>query len=160
MIVAAVADTHGKTEQIIKKLKLIHPDYVLFAGDYYSDGQKIISSLNVPGSSVAGNCDTSNRSKQEVIVSIKGHKIFLVHGHQFGVKRDLTRLSYRAQELEADAVVFGHTHIPFCEKIGELWMINPGSPNHSRGLGQGSFAIIEIDDDNRLKSAIIEIPQV
>ncbi len=158
MIVAAVADTHGKTELIIKKLKLLNPDHILFAGDYYDDGQKIIQVLNVPGNSVAGNCDTSNRMRQEEIISLMGYKIFLVHGHQFGVKRDLNRLNYRAQELEVDAVVFGHTHSPFCDKIGELWLINPGSPVNSRLSGQGSFAIIEIDNYG-LKPSIIAIPQ-
>lgn len=158
MIVAAVADTHGKTELIIKKLKLLNPDHILFAGDYYGDGQKIIKVLNVPGTSVAGNCDTSNRMQQEEIISLMGYKIFLVHGHQFGVKRDLSRLNYRAQELGVDAVVFGHTHSPFCDKIGELWLINPGSPVHSRFSGQGSFAIIEIDNHG-LKPSIINLTQ-
>ena len=158
MIVAAVADTHGKTELIIKNLKLLNPDHILFAGDYYSDGQKIIKVLNVPGNSVAGNCDTSNRMQQEEIISLMGHKIFLVHGHQFGVKRDFNRLHYRAQELSVDAVVFGHTHSPFCEKIGELWFINPGSPVHSRLPGQESFAIIEVDNHG-LKPSIMHISQ-
>ena len=156
MIVAAVADTHGKTELIIKKLRLLKPHHILFAGDYYSDGQKIIKVLNVPGNSVAGNCDTTNRMKKEAIINLLGYKIFLVHGHQFGVKSDFSRLSYRALELEANAVVFGHTHRPFCEKVGDLWMINPGSPLHSRCPGQGSFAIIDIDGEG-FKPAIINI---
>ena len=158
MIVAAVADTHGKTELIIQKLKLLKPDHILFAGDYYGDGQKIIKVLNVPGNCVAGNCDTSNRMQQEEIISLMGYKLFLVHGHQFGVKRDLNRLNYRAQELAVDAVVFGHTHSSFCDKIGKLWLINPGSPVHSRLSGQGSFAIIEIDNHG-FKPSIIHVSQ-
>jgi hypothetical protein len=158
VIVAAVADTHGKTELIIKKLRLLHLDFILFAGDYYGDGQKIIKVLNLPGNSVAGNCDTNNRMLQEEIINLMGYKIFLVHGHQYGVKRDLNRLNYRAQELAVDAVVFGHTHTPFCEKIGELWLINPGSPVHPRSSGQGSYAIIEVDN-NGLKPSIINISQ-
>jgi putative phosphoesterase len=158
VIVAAVADTHGKTELIIKELRLLNPDHILFAGDYYDDGQKIFKVLKIPGNSVAGNCDISNRMKQEEIISLMGYKIFLVHGHQFGVKRDLNRLKYRAQELAVDAVVFGHTHSPFCDKIGDLWLINPGSAAHSRWSGQGSFAIIEIDNHG-LKPSIKNLAQ-
>jgi hypothetical protein len=158
VIIAAVADTHGKTELIINKLKLLNPDHILFAGDYYADGQRIIKALKVSGNSVAGNCDTTNRMKQEEIINIMGYKIFLVHGHQFGVKRDLNRLNYRAQELAVDAVVFGHTHSPFCDNIDGLWFINPGSPVDSRLSEQGSFAIIEINDHG-LKPSIINVTQ-
>ncbi|MDD4803080.1 MAG: metallophosphoesterase [Syntrophomonas sp.] len=156
MIVAAVADTHGKTELIINKLRLINPDQLLFAGDHYSDGLRIAKTLDIPGSSVAGNCDGNYKKQQEKIIEIMGHRIFLVHGHQYGVKRDLNRLYYRSQELGVDAVVFGHTHIPCCEKKGALWMINPGSPVNYRLSDQGSFAIIEIDE-NGIKSGIISI---
>jgi putative phosphoesterase len=155
LIIAAVADTHGKIDLISDKLNEIKPDYILFAGDYYTDGQIISEKLNVPASIVAGNCDYTNRTKTEEIITISDFKILLVHGHQYGVKRDLNRIYYRAREIGADAVVFGHTHSPLCEKVGELWLINPGSPVSPR-LGCGSFALIEIVN-NVIKANIIEI---
>jgi len=156
LIIAAVADTHGNTELISQTLNEIKPDYILFAGDYYNDGEIISKSLNIAAAIVAGNCDLTNRAKQEEIVTFTNQKILLVHGHQYGVKRDLNRLYYRARELGVDAVVFGHTHSPFCDKVGDLWLINPGSPVSPRLPGQGSFALIEIDD-NGLKANIINI---
>jgi len=156
LIIAAVADTHGKTDSIIKRLLTINPDHILFAGDYYKDGQIIARRLKVPATIVAGNCDVTNRVNKEEIVSLMNYNILLVHGHQYGVKRDLNRLYYRARELGVDAVVFGHTHSPFCEKTDGLWMVNPGSPVDPRFSGPGSFAVIEIDDHG-LKPAIIEI---
>jgi len=145
LIIAVVADTHGRTGQITERLRRLRPDHILFAGDFYKDGQSISRCLNIPADIVAGNCDLSHRSKMEAVVSLGEYKILLVHGHQYGVKKDLNRLYYRGRELEVDAIVFGHTHSPWCEQIGEMWLINPGSPVMPRSAGPGSFAIITID---------------
>ncbi len=146
MIIAAVADTHGDTRAVIKNLADIKFDHLLFAGDYYKDGQMIARILKVPAHIVAGNCDVTHRSKQEEIITLLNYDILLVHGHQYGVKRDLNRLYYRAREADVNAVVFGHTHMPYCENTGGLWMINPGSPVRPRLQGRGSFALINIDE--------------
>jgi len=158
LIIAAVADTHGNTDLIINELSKLKLDHLLFAGDYYKDGQIISRILNVPAHIVAGNCDVTNRVKQEEIVTFLNHDVLLVHGHQYGVKWDLNRLYYRAREVDADAVVFGHTHIPYCENAGGLWMVNPGSPVRPRLQGYGSFAIIDIDE-NGLQARIIKIDE-
>lgn len=145
MIIAAVADTHGHTEAIIKLLQKLRPDHILFAGDFYQDGQTIGHCLNLPTNIVGGNCDFNHRSQQEEIVTLMNHRILLVHGHQYGVKKGFNRIYYRARELEVEAVVFGHTHYPFCEQSGDLWLVNPGSPVLPRYPGAGTYAIIEID---------------
>ena len=159
MIIAAVADTHGNTDIIINKLTKLKLDHLLFAGDYYKDGQTISGELNVPAHIVAGNCDVTHRAKQEEIITFLKQHILLVHGHQYGVKRDLNRLYYRARELDVDAVVFGHTHSPYCEKTGGLWMVNPGSPVRPRLQRSGSFALIEIDERG-LRAWIMDTMQV
>ncbi|MEA4924027.1 MAG: YfcE family phosphodiesterase [Syntrophomonadaceae bacterium] len=146
MIIAAVADTHGDTRAVIKTLAAIKLDHLLFAGDYYRDGQMIARILNVPAHIVAGNCDAAHQGRREEIVTLLNHDILLVHGHQYGVKRDLNRLYYRAREADVNAVVFGHTHYPYCENTGGLWMINPGSPVKPRLQGHGSFALIDINE--------------
>lgn len=146
MIIAAVADTHGKTESIVAHLMKVRPDYLLFAGDFYKDGITIAKKLHIPAAVVAGNSDTTNRSQQEQVISLLNTKFLLVHGHQYGVKSSLNRLYYYAQQLGVDAVVFGHTHNPFCERLGGLWMINPGSPVRPRLNGPGSYVLIEIEE--------------
>ena len=157
MIVAAVADTHGKTESIRKRLAVLNPDHILFAGDLYKDGLKIASALHIPCTCVVGNCDGS-RGRQEETVNVSGQKILVVHGHQYGVKRDLNRLYYHGIEMGVDAVVFGHTHYPVCERINGLWLVNPGSPVSPRLSHQGSFASLEIDE-NGIKPKILLLTQ-
>jgi hypothetical protein len=31
-----------------------------------------------------------------------------------------------------DAVVYGHTHVPQVERVGDVWVLNPGSPTERR----------------------------
>jgi putative phosphoesterase len=156
LVIAIVADTHGKTDSISRALALLHPAHLLFAGDHYADGMKLSKQLDIPCCAVPGNCDFDPIHNQEEIIEFLGHKIFLVHGHQYGVKRDLNNLYYRGKELEADAVVFGHTHMAYCEKIDDLWLINPGSPSRPRIPGQATYAILQVGE-NELNPSILKL---
>jgi uncharacterized protein len=49
--------------------------------------------------------------------------------------------------MQVDAVIYGHTHCPHLEQIDKLWMINPGSPSRPRTNSQGSYGLIEIEQD-------------
>lgn len=156
MRIAAVSDTHGSVDAIISALRRQSADHLLFAGDYYRDGIYIAEQLGIPVDAVPGNCDAGCSEGREKLLEFSSQRILLVHGHQYGVKRDLQRLYYRAQELEVQAVVFGHTHLAICEQQGGLWFINPGSPVHPRIAGQESFAILELEG-SRFWASIIHV---
>ncbi len=145
MKIAVVADTHARTETIVRELQRVRPDHLLFAGDHYVDGQRIARSLSIPFNAVAGNCDGGDNRPQETVVNIMDRTIYLVHGHQYGVKDSLNRLYYRARELNADAVIFGHTHNHHLELADGIWLINPGSPSRPRLGNKGSYAVIDIE---------------
>ncbi len=51
---------------------------------------------------------------------------------------------------EADCIVYGHTHIPVCRRIGRILYINPGSFN-----SRGTYAILETGKS--LKAAIYRV---
>ncbi len=146
MIIGVLADTHGSTEAVCRQLKKWKIDCLIFAGDFYTDGQKIARTLKTKFYGVNGNCDSSSSiGKNEQVIELFDKKIFLTHGHQFGVKQSTNRLYYQACELGVDAVVYGHTHTPHLEHCGELWMINPGSPTRPRLNSRGTYALIEMD---------------
>jgi hypothetical protein len=153
LLIAAVADTHGQTDAIISRLVQIKPDYLLFAGDFYRDGRTIARRLRIEAAIVSGNTDISHCDQQEQVVSLQSHRFLLIHGHQYGVKNNLNRLYYYARELEVEAVVFGHTHNPFCERVGDIWKINPGTPVPPRLSARASYALIEVDQEG-IKPAI------
>ena len=147
LIIAVVADTHGITDSIMRALAMLHPAYLLFAGDHYADGEKLSRKLDIPCFAVPGNCDFVASHAQEVVIPFLDYKVLLVHGHQYGVKRDLNALYYRGKELEVDVVVYGHTHMPHCERIKDLWLVNPGSPSRPRITGQATYAILQVNEE-------------
>lgn len=147
MIIAVLADTHGKIEPVIQVLKPLKADAIIFAGDFYHDGFHIARALKTKFYGVKGNCDAGSTAAGEQVLEFMGRKIFLVHGHQYGVKQSLNRLYYRARELEVDAVIYGHTHIPHLEKTDGLWMINPGSPTRPRLNTPGTYVLLEMNPD-------------
>ncbi len=148
MRIAVVGDTHGKIDIIVKKLQKLGADHLFFTGDFYSDAGKISRRSGLPFTGVAGNCDWHSKGEQEQILKMCGKRFYITHGHKYGVKKSLNSLYYRAQEVGVDAVLFGHTHIPFCETINGLLLINPGSPSRPRGGAKKSYAIIEIKGDS------------
>ncbi len=126
-------------------MQKIRPDYLLFAGDLYADGKIIASRLNIPFNAVAGNCDGAGGNPWEETVEIMDKKFYLLHGHQYGVKNGMNRLYYRAQEIKADVVIYGHTHQPHLQCVDDIWFINPGSPTRPRMGTRGTYAVIELN---------------
>ena len=49
--------------------------------------------------------------EDEKIIEVCGKKIFITHGHFYGVKEGMQRLLYRGLELKVDIALYGHTHI-------------------------------------------------
>lgn len=143
----------SKVREAIKKHAV---DIILFTGDHIQDGRLLAKQLNLPVYSVVGNCDPSEAGEKERVIELSGRKFFLTHGHRWGVKRGMQSLFYRTQEVGAQVAVFGHTHIPFCQKIDDIWMINPGSPTYPRGLSnRGTYAIISIEDNELYPSVLL-----
>lgn len=135
MKIAVISDTHGRCVKDI----FDDADAVIHLGDHFSD--EIHTDL--PIYRVKGNCD-ADIAPTEQILELCGRKIFITHGHLYGVKQSLNRLLYRAEELGADAALFGHTHIAFCENVGGILLLNPGSFARPRA-GSPSCAKLYVD---------------
>ena len=134
------SDTHGdisKAKEVIKYSSNI--DMIIHLGDYVSDAVKIADETKLPTQCVKGNCDFDSAEAELKELFICGNKILITHGHNYGVKYSVDRLVYLAQEREAKAVFFGHTHISFCEYTEGVWVVNPGSISQPRS-GCESYA--------------------
>jgi predicted phosphodiesterase len=53
----------------------------------------------------------------------------MIHGHQWGAPK-ATDLIERFPDYSV--IVFGHTHQPLVERIGQTLVVNPGSAGHRR----------------------------
>ena len=77
---------------------------------------------------------------------VDNHIIMCTHGHLYGVKTGLTALSYAADEIGADIVLYGHTHIPDITNYNNKWFINPGSLGRPLSPVR-TYCILTIDKD-------------
>jgi len=144
VLVAVVGDTHGRCDRIQKEIKSLPGiKQLLHTGDHYQDGKALASKLRIKGHSVLGNCDRRDDGVKEMAVEIEGHRILLTHGHLQKVKHTMNNLYYKAQQGRFDIVVFGHTHVPFLEKVDGIWFINPGSPTYPRS-GRPTYGLMEL----------------
>ena len=70
-------------------------------------------------------------------------KIFITHGHIYGVKLTLSALIDEACARGADLVMFGHTHIANNSMSGGIHVFNPGTCGLSTAPSYGEVIIDE-----------------
>ena len=120
-------------------------ELVFHLGDNVEDVEIIEKFLKVPIINVVGNCDFSETVPEEVTYEIQNKKFFLTHGDRYDVKSDYRRLQKKAKEIEADVVLFGHTHKSENFNESGILFMNPGSPSLPRG-SYPSIGIITIEN--------------
>lgn len=141
MRIVVMSDTHGETNSIDQVRHAVGPiDAVFHCGDSELDTQH----ESLQGAFVVGgNCDWDSSYSSEVFAEVDGVNIFMTHGHLSQVKSTMLPLSYRAQEVGADVVLFGHSHVLGTELIDGMLFVNPGSLELPRDRTEKSYAIIE-----------------
>jgi uncharacterized protein len=144
--ILVVSDSHGMTSELMK-IKDLHRnsvDLMIHCGDseLMSD-DPAIANFKV----VRGNCDWNEQFSEEVMEELDGKKIWVTHGHRHQVKSTLLPLSYRAAELGAAIVCFGHSHILGAELIGDVLFINPGSIRLPRLRKEKTYCILDLNND-------------
>lgn len=156
MLVAVISDTHGDSYNMKKILpKIESAEVLIHLGDYIRDLYEIEKNFKGRIIGVRGNCDFGIQTESEILETIAGKKIFITHGHRYDVKYGIHTLQYRAEELQADIALYGHTHVSSVEYERGIWFINPGSVGDARN-GYESFAMLEIDDKG-VHTTIVEV---
>jgi putative phosphoesterase len=118
-------------------------DLIVHLGDFSAlSVLEDIRAIGPPVEAVHGNVDESalRRGLPETrVLHLQGTEIALVH--DAGPARGrLERM--RRRFPDADAVLFGHSHMPFHERADRFQIFNPGSPTErrrapSRSMGLG-----------------------
>jgi putative phosphoesterase len=143
--IGLIADTHGLFDPAIRR-HFAGVNRIIHAGDIGNRG--VIERLEdiAPVIAVSGNVDDYDRSgfPVEIVIELAGYRIAIRHIISQGGK--LTREGRAFLEREKpDVCVFGHTHRPTIERIGEMVLINPGSAGPKRftlprGIGMLTLA--------------------
>ncbi|WP_099362104.1 metallophosphoesterase [Fredinandcohnia onubensis] len=146
MKVLILSDSHGLTKELldIKERHKNDVEFMLHLGDSELSSQ----SEEMSGFSVVrGNCDFDSNYPNDMIVLLNGLKVYMTHGHLYNVKMSLMNLSYRAREVGASIVFFGHSHIAGAELIDDVLFINPGSFRLPRMRKERTYVIVEVDNN-------------
>lgn len=154
MRIGVISDVHGDIFTLEKAIKAMgHVDCILNLGDYGYDVDKYEknSKLKVEMIKIKGNCDYEYNYPSEEILCFEDIKVFVTHGHNYDVKVSDSRIFYRGKELNVDAVLFGHSHIPYNKCYENLLIFNPGSIGKPKGGSDHSYGILEINK-NKIKA--------
>ena len=140
--VGIISDNHGDwTSQITESLAGV--DAIIHAGDIGPYKYVLKMEGIAPTTAVLGNTDGDMPLDETAVVTL-GEKKFLVK-HIVNPHRLQVSLCERLKQIQPDVVIFGHTHEPFCETLGGILFLNPGSVTQPRGGYRPSLVRLTID---------------
>ena len=143
MRIGVFSDSHGDISPAKRFFDRLSPlDCIFHLGDFAADGEKLAKLFNCPVYAVRGNCDYRSGESLERVVDLGGKRFLLTHGHQYYFT---DALLYRGEEVRADMVLYGHTHVPDLGADGARLILNPGSLSRPRGGSVDSCALILIE---------------
>ena len=155
MKIGVLSDTHlispNPTLEYILEELLAETEMILHAGDIVS--RNVLDFLEMRGViAVCGNMDdyeVSNTLPQVRIIPVANKRIALIHG--WGSRDGLEkRILGQFHDGRPDLIVYGHSHVPFWGRVGDVHMFNPGSARPDRQRGSGTVGLIEIVDGTTL----------
>lgn len=157
MKIIVFSDSHG-VPYAMKRAMEQHSDADLFLhlGDGCREFENLCREYSLPGQAVRGNCDMGAFDTPVTrTLEMAGCRIFLTHGHEFGVKYTLTDLLAAGKREGAHLILFGHTHNPLCSFEDGIHLLNPGSVGFS-----GSYGVVQIlrtvrGEDGRARPEIL-----
>jgi hypothetical protein len=129
--------------------ELAAADLILHAGDVTA--ARVLDELRRlgPVHAVHGNMDDAAlqaRLRRTLVVDLGGPTIGMTHdaGPRAGREERLVR-----RFPGCVAVVYGHTHEPQVARMGDTWILNPGSPTERRRSPHHSMLVLEVVGDMR-----------
>jgi hypothetical protein len=158
---AIISDTHmprgGRAIPEACLARLRAADAILHAGDLVGlEVLELLESLGPPVHAVHGNVDEPEvrmRLPAVRVVEAEGARIVMTHDGGPAARR-LDRL--RARFPDADAVVFGHSHLPLHEERDGFHVFNPGSPTERRRAPRHTMGVAAARG-RRLRFGLVEL---
>ena len=148
---AVISDTHMPRgprtlpERCVELLR--SADAILHAGDFMRiEVLRDLQALGPPVHAVHGNVDDGllrTALPERLVVPLGGVRVGMIHnaGQRTGRLKRLRRAF-----PDADAVVFGHSHMPEHEERDGFQVFNPGSPTERRRAPTKTMGLATIGD--------------
>jgi putative phosphoesterase len=164
VLLAVISDTHlprgsrALPEECVERMRA--SDLILHAGDLMTaDVLADLRALGPPVEAVHGNMDDHEVRRllpSARMVVAAGARIAMLHDAGAADGR-LARM--RGRFPDADAVVFGHSHIPLHERDPEtgFQIFNPGSPTDRRRQPTHTMGEARIGDNGAVSFELIDL---
>lgn len=150
--IGVISDTHLSLTQDLRPLARLLSnvfegvELILHAGDITDPDIFFELFADMRVLAVAGNMD---RFRDDALspptrtVHVDGATIAVAHGHGYSGSLPDALLPVFP---DADAIVYGHTHVALCERRKGVLVFNPGSPLRPRDHRGGSVGILTVKD--------------
>lgn len=141
-----IADTHGLFDStIVRHFQGVN--HIIHAGDIGK--RSVIEQLEeiAPVTTVSGNVDRYEESgfRTESLIKLNGFRIAIRH-----VVFEAGKLTKEGRAFldrtKPDICIFGHTHQPKNEWLGDILLFNPGSAGPKRFRSQRGVGVIAIEN--------------
>jgi uncharacterized protein len=163
MLIAVISDTHMPRgsrrlpQACVERIAVA--DLLLHAGDLMTvEVLRELEAIGPPVAAVHGNMDSAELRRllpAERVEEAAGARIAMVHDAGLRAGR-LDRMRRRFGE-RADALVFGHSHLPLHERAADGFQIfNPGSPTERRRAPAHTMGMARVNA-GRLEFELIEL---
>jgi putative phosphoesterase len=140
--IGVISDTHGFLDPRVETI-FDGVDHILHAGDIGRATLILELQFIAPVTAVLGNTDGDIDCRLTEIVCLAREK-FLVH-HIVNPRALSETVAQRITKEKPDAVVFGHTHQKFAERVNGIFFFNPGYAGKPKFGAERSVAILHLD---------------
>lgn len=143
--IGVISDTHGHLDPRVTEIfTQADVDHIIHAGDIGLPYLILDLEDIAPVTAVLGNNDAGLNFKETELLTLRDRK-FLVH-HIIDPKAPHDKIKRKIIRENPDVVIFGHSHKPFCETIGNTLYFNPGYAGKPRLAMERSVAVLLCDD--------------
>jgi putative phosphoesterase len=151
--IGVISDTHGYLHpQVFDLFEGV--DLILHGGDVGDDSLLIELETIAPVRAVSGNVDGRPDARRRPLtqeIETPAGRIAMTHGHLSGApSTELDRMVASFSEFHPDIVIYGHSHVPKLDRIGEVWVFNPGSAGHPRFGKPATVGLITLLETDQL----------
>jgi hypothetical protein len=163
-MIAIISDTHmPKGERRLPdacRARLMSAEAIVHAGDLCTlEVLAHLRGIGPPVTAVHGNVDDGAvraALPPAATVRLGRHTIAVLHDAGPAAGR-LARM--RRRFPDADAVVFGHSHLPLIETAGDggFAIVNPGSPTERRRARSHTMALARLDSGGGLRFELVAL---
>ena len=163
MRIVVLSDTHmapGSRRRLPDEVysALDHADAIIHAGDIVT--AELVYELQgfAPVHAVLGNNDDGQLAgmlPETFVHDFDGVRVGAIHDSG---PREGRAGRMRRRFPDADVVVFGHSHIPFCDTHleGQL-LFNPGSPTDKRREPVPTYGLLQVDGGQVVRAGVIPV---